>query len=97
MQKTTEEESAFRRYRRFLENLYDKSRLYRDLVYMSKVVRMSIYIITGVSIIIIALSGKPMATFDDLISLMTRTVYGRVLALLIAFSFIIYGLEKPRK
>jgi hypothetical protein len=58
---------------------------------------MLIYIITGSSIIIFALLGKPMTTFDDLIYLMTKTIAGRIIALLIAFCFIIYGLERPRK
>jgi hypothetical protein len=96
MPKTTEEESFFKKYKKTIENLYEHSRLYRDLVYLSKVVRMSIYIIIGVSIII-ALFRNSYTSFDDLIYLMTRTIIGKILALLIAFSFIIYGLEKPRK
>jgi hypothetical protein len=97
MPKPTEEESFFKRYRKTLENLYDHSRIYRDLVYLSKVVTMFVYIVTGASIIIFTLLGKPMTTFDSLIFLMTKTIPGRILALLIAFCFIIYGLERPRK
>ncbi|MCX6821881.1 MAG: hypothetical protein NTW30_03830 [Candidatus Aenigmarchaeota archaeon] len=97
MQKTTEEETLFKRYKRFIENLYEESRLYRDLVYLSKFIRMFIYIVTGASIFIFVVLGKPMASFEDLIYLMTKTLYGRILALLIAFCFIIYGLERPRK
>ena len=96
MPKATEEESFFKRYKKTLENLYDHSRVYRDLVYLSKVVRMSIYIVIGVSIII-AIFRNSYTTFDDLIYLMTRTIIGRILALLVGFSFIIYGFEKPRK
>ena len=96
MSKITEEESFFKRYRKTLENLYDHSRVYRDLVYLSKVVTMLVYIVTGASIII-AIFKNSYTTFDDLIYLMTRTTIGRILAPLIAFCFIIYGLERPRK
>ncbi len=97
MPKTTEEETVIKRYKKFIENLYKESRIYRDLVYFSKFMRMFIYIVTGASIFIFVVLGKPMASFEDLIYLMTKTLFGRVLALLIAFSMIIYGLEKPRK
>jgi len=97
MPKTTEEESVIRRYRRFLENLYDESRIYRDLVYLSKVVRMLVYIVTGISIFVFVFSGKPIMTFENLVYVMTKTLSGRVIALLIGFCFIIYGLERPRK
>jgi len=96
MPKTTEEESVFRKYKRFLESMYQESRIYRDLVYLSRIVKMLIYVMTGASIFIFVVLGKPMTSFEDLINLMTKTMYGRILALLIAFSLIIYGLEKPR-
>jgi hypothetical protein len=97
MPKSTEEESVFKKYKMLIENLYKESRLYRDLVYLSRFVRMFIYLATGASIFIFVVLGKPMASFEDLINLMTKTIYGRFIALLIAFSLIIYGLEKPRK
>jgi len=94
--KKLDEETLFRRYKHFLENLYKDSRIYRDLVYLSRVVKMVIYVATGASIIAVVFFGKPMASLEYLVDWMSRTIIGRVIALLIALSLIIYGLEKPR-
>lgn len=92
----TEEETLFKRYKKFLENLYEESRIYRDLVYLSKIVRMIIYIATGVSIIFVVFFGKPLASLEYLVQWMSKTLIGRIIAVLVALCLIIYGLEKPR-
>lgn len=92
----TEEETFFKRYKKFLEDLYEESRIYRDLVYLSRVVKMIIYIATGISIILVVFFGKPMATLEHITHWMSETLLGRIIAILVALSLIIYGLEKPR-
>jgi len=90
------EEKLHRRMKKFLEDLFKESRLYRDLVYLSRIVKMLIYLGTGVSILIMASLGKPMGSLQDLLIWMTQTIFGRIIAIFIAFSLIIYGLEKLR-
>jgi len=85
------------KYNRFIERIYENSKLYRDLVFFSRIVKMLIYVLTGASIIIVVLFGQPMASLEDLVSLMTRTLWGKVVALLVGLSLIVYGLEKPRR
>jgi len=96
VKKTENEDTYFRRYKRFIEHLYDTSRCYRDLVYLSKLVRMFIYIATGASILAVVLFNYPMATFEDIVQWLTKNSVGRLFAILIAFCLIIYGIEKPR-
>ncbi len=91
------ERSFTEKYNRFIERVYENSRLYRDLVFFSRIVKMLIYVLTGASIIIVVLFGQPMASFGDLVSLMTQTLWGKVVALLVGLSLIVYGLEKPRR
>ena len=96
MPRLTEEETIYRRVKKTLEEWFKESRLYRDLVYMAKIVKMLIYFGTGISIIIVVFFGKPMASLEDLVHWMSQTIFGRLIALFIAFSLIIYGLEKLR-
>lgn len=96
MSRLTDEETFFRRVEKTLEKWFKKSRLYRDLVYLSKLVKMLIYLGTGVSILIMVFIGKPMGSLQDLLTWMTQTIPGRIIAVFIAFSLIIYGLEKLR-
>ena len=96
MKKTENEDTYFRRFKRFIERLYQHSRIYRDLVYLSRVVKMLIYFGTGLSIIIVVFLGKPMGSLEDLVNWMSQTFYGRLIALFIAFSLMIYGVEKLR-
>ena len=91
-----DEQSFFNRVEKTLEKWFKKSRLYRDLVYLSKLVKMLIYLGTGVSILIMVFWGKPVGSLQDLLTWMTQTVFGRIIAVFIAFSLIIYGLEKLR-
>ncbi len=95
MSKLTEEK-LHRRIEKFLEDLFKESRLYRDLVYLSKLVKMLIYLGSGISILIMVFLGKPMGSLDDLVNWMSQTIFGRIIAVFIAFSLIIYGLEKLR-
>lgn len=90
------EEKLHKRIKKFLEDLFKESRLYRDLVYLSKLVKMLIYLGTGASILIMVFFGKPGGSLDDLLAWMTQTIFGRIIAVFIAFSLIIYGLEKLR-
>ena len=90
------EEKLHRRVKKFLENLFKESRLYRDLVYLAKLVKMLIYLATGISIIVVVFLGKPFASLEDLVNWMGQTIFGRIIALFIAFCLIIYGLEKLR-
>ncbi len=92
----TDEQSFFDKVEKTLEKWFKKSRLYRDLVYLSKLVKMLIYLGSGVSILIMVFLGKPMGSLEDLLTWMTQTIFGRIIALFIAFSLIIYGLEKLR-
>ena len=96
MAKLTDEETFFKRCKKTLEEWFKESRLYRDLVYISKLVKMLIYLGTGISIIVVVFLGKPMASLEDLVNWMSQTIFGRIIAIFIAFSLIIYGLEKLR-
>ena len=96
MTRLTEEETIYRRVKRTLEDLFKESRFYRDLVYISKIVKMLIYFGTGISIIVVVFFGKPVGTLQDLVNWMSQTILGRLIAIFIAFSLIIYGLEKLR-
>jgi hypothetical protein len=96
MPRLTEEETIYRRIKKTLEEWFRESRLYRDLVYLSKLVKMLIYLGTGISIIIVVFLGKPFASLEDLIHWMSQTFPGRIIALFVAFCLIIYGLEKLR-
>ena len=96
MPRLTEEETIYRRVKKTLENLFKESRLYRDLVYISKLVKMLIYLGTGISIIIVVSLGKPFASLENLVNWMSQTIFGRLIAIFIAFCLIIYGLEKLR-
>lgn len=96
MSKITEEETIFRRFEKTLEEWFKESRLYRDLVYLAKLVKMMIYLGTGVSILIMVFIGRPMGSLQDLLNWMSQTIPGRIIAVFVAFSLIIYGLEKLR-
>jgi len=96
MSRLTEEETLFKRFKKTLEGWFKESRLYRDLVYMSKIVKMLIYLGTGISIIIVVFLGRPFASLEDLVNWMSQTIFGRIIALFVAFCLIIYGLEKLR-
>jgi len=96
MSRLTDEETFFNKVEKTLEKWFKKSRLYRDLVYLSKIVKMLIYLGTGFSIIIVVFLGKPFASLEDLVNWMSQTIFGRLIAIFIAFSLIIYGLEKLR-
>jgi len=95
MSKSTEEK-LHRRVKKTLEEWFKKSRLYRNIVYLSKLVKMLIYLGTGLSIIIVVFLGKPMGSLEDLVNWMGQTIFGRIIAIFIAFCLIIYGLEKLR-
>jgi len=95
MAKLTEEKLQ-RRVKKTLEEWFKESRLYRNLVYLSKLVKMLIYLGTGISIIVVVFLGKPMASLDDIVNWMSQTIFGRIVAIFIALCLIIYGLEKLR-
>jgi hypothetical protein len=95
--KIAEEDTLFIKYRDFLEKLYDESRLYRDLVYLSKFARMILYVFLGVSILADIFFQGPIGSFENLIYWLTRTSVGKIVALFFAMSLIIYGIERPRK
>lgn len=96
MTRLTEEETIYRRIKNTLEEWFRESRLYRDLVYLAKIVKMLIYFSTGLSIVIVVFSGKTMGSLEDLVNWMSQTFWGRLIALFIAFSLMIYGVEKLR-
>jgi hypothetical protein len=96
MSKIDDEKSFFDRIEHTLEKWFKKSRLYRDLVYLAKIVKMLIYLGTGISIIVVVFLGRPMGSLQDLVEWMSQTIPGRIIAVFIAFSLIIYGLEKLR-
>ena len=91
-----DEQSFFNRVEKTLEKWFKKSRLYRDLVYLSKIVKMLTYLGSGIMIIVVIFFGRPMASLEDLVNWMSQTIFGRIIAIFIAFSLIIYGLEKLR-
>ena len=96
MTRLTDEETFFRKCEKTLEEWFKESRLYRDLVYLSKIVKMLIYLGTGISIIVVVFLGKPMTSLEDIVNWMSQTILGRIIAVFIAFCLIIYGLEKLR-
>jgi hypothetical protein len=96
VKKKGNEDTYFRRFKRYIENLYDTSRTYRDLVYLSKIIKMMIYFGTGFSIILVIVLGKRMSSLEDLVNWMSQNYFGKFVAVLIAFGLMIYGLEKLR-
>jgi len=90
------EEKLHRRVKKTLEEWFKESRFYRDLVYISKLVKMLIYFGTGISIIVVVFLGKSMTSLNDIVNWMGQTILGRIIAVFIAFSLMIYGLEKLR-
>lgn len=96
MPKITEEEKSWRKYKKFLESLYKESRIYRDLVFLSRIIKMFIYIGTGLSIIGLVIFEKPVTSLENLIYWLSGTIIGKIIALFVGLSLIIYGLEKPR-
>ncbi len=96
MKKSDSEDTYFERFKRYIENLYEHSRFYRDLVYLSKIIKMMIYFGTGFSIILVIVLGKPMGSLEDLVNWMSQNYFGKFIAVLIAFGLMIYGIEKLR-
>ncbi len=90
------EEEVVEEYKDFLEKLYDRSKIYRNLVFMSRVARMIFYPILGDSIIFVVLSGKPLVTTEKIIYTLSSHPVGKILAVIFGFLLIIYGIEKPR-
>lgn len=90
------EEKLHKRIKKTLEQWFKKSRFYRDLVYVSKLMKMLIYLGTGISILVVVFLGRPMSSLEDLVNWMSQTIFGRVVAIFIALCLIIYGLEKLR-
>ena len=96
MERVKNEDTYFGRFKKYIENLYETSRTYRDLVYLSKVIKMMIYFGTGFSIILVIVFGKPMSSFEDIVNWMSQNYFGKLVAILIAFGLMIYGVEKIR-
>lgn len=90
------EDGMVKEYKTFLERLYERSRIYRDLVFMSRVARMIIYLVLGISIIVLVLSGKPLVNIEKIIYWLSGNLIGRIIAIIFGVLLIIYGIEKPR-
>jgi len=90
------EDTYFRRFKKYIETLYETSRMYRDIVYLSRAIKMMIYFGTGFSIILVIVLGRPMSSLEDIINWMSQNYFGKFVAILIAFGLMIYGLEKLR-
>ena len=57
---------------------------------------MGLYILLGFSVILIALNGGKLKTFEDIVYDLIRIPAGKIAALIFGFLLIIYGIEKPR-
>jgi len=90
------EDKVVEEYKTFLEKLYERSRLYRDLVFLSRIARMLFYLILGISVIFVALSGKPLVTIEKIVYWLSEHTLGKIITVIFGFLLIIYGIEKPR-
>jgi len=79
-----------------IEKFYEKHEWYQNLVFFSKVARMMLYVILGVSVILFVINGVSLKTFESFIYDLVKISVGKIIAITFGILLIIYGLEKPR-
>ena len=83
-------------YSTFLERFYKKHKWYRYLVFLSRIARMILYLLLGISVILLVLNGGKLRTFETLVYDLIGTPIGKIGVLIFGILLIIYGIEKPR-
>jgi type IV secretory pathway VirB2 component (pilin) len=86
-----------KKYSKKIESLYEKSKIYKSLVQLSRITKMVLYLILGGSIFFVSISSSEIMNVDDIVSWLTSSLLGRVAAALLGILLMIYGIEKPRK
>ena len=86
-----------KKYSKKIEKLYDKSRIYKSLVQLSKLAKMGLYLVLGGSIFFVSISSSKIIHIDDIVVWLSSNSFGRFAAALLGILLMIYGLEKPRK
>ena len=84
------------KYKSHIEKFYEKHEWYQNLVFFSKVARMMLYVILGVSVILFVINGVSLKTFESFIYDLVKISVGKIIAITFGILLIIYGLEKPR-
>lgn len=88
--------SLEREYKTVLEHFYEKHRWYQYLVFMSRIVRMSLYVLLGTSVVLFVINKGRLQTFESFVYDLVATPLGKIAALIFGILLIIYGIEKPR-
>jgi len=83
-------------YKTYIEKFYEKHKWYRHLVFLSRIARMGLYLLFGVSTILFVINGSKLKTIESFIYSLVSTTFGKIIALIFGFLLIIYGIEKPR-
>lgn len=96
MKKAEYEEKIITEYKTALSKFYEKHKWYQDLVFLSRIARMLLYMLLGFSIIVFVINGGEIRTFEELIYELVSFPLGKIAALIFGFLLIIYGIEKPR-
>lgn len=86
-----------KKYSKKIEKLYEKSKIYKSLVQLSRMTKMALYLILGGSIFFVSISGSRIMNVDDIVFWLTSNSLGRIAAALLGILLMIYGIEKPRK
>jgi len=85
-----------KKYESLIENFYEKHKWYQVLVFFSRIARMALYLLLGISVIFLVLNGGRLKTFETFVYDLIATPIGKVIALIFGLLLIIYGIEKPR-
>ncbi len=88
--------SIEREYKTFLEKFYEKHKWYQHLVFLSRIARMGLYLLLGISVIFLVLNGGKLRTLESFIYGLVATTFGKIIAIIFGLLLIIYGIEKPR-
>ena len=94
--KKKKEHSIQKEYEGFIEKFYEKHRWYQVLVFFSRIARMGLYLLLGISVILLVLNGGRLKTFETFVYDLIAIPIGKIVALIFGLLLIIYGIEKPR-
>ena len=83
-------------YKTRIEKFYNKHKWYQHLVFLSRIARMGLYLLLGVSVILLVLNGGKLRTLESFIYDLVATIFGKIIAIIFGILLIIYGIEKPR-
>jgi len=96
MKKERKKNSIEREYKTFLEKFYERHKWYQHIVFLSRITRMILYLLLGISVIFLVLNKGELKTLDTFIYDLVATTLGKIIAIIFGLLLIIYGIEKPR-